>query len=267
MHFANVPAVDPAAILITVAAGIAMGAINNVAGGAGIFALWAFQYACGLPLAVANPSSRLGAVGVGLFAWIGFLRAGIRPTAQVWRLALFSVPGAFAGNLLALRANDLVFRCYLCAVLAILLVQQLARRAPVGPPRPPRWLGPAGCALIGLHMGFAQIGTGFVATLVLVAAYHRDFVQVNAAKGVVVITSSIASLLGFVLAPALLENQSPVIAWGPAACLVAGTATGSYLASRWTVGRGHGAVRRVVLAIAALSLLEQLVQIALLLSH
>jgi uncharacterized membrane protein YfcA len=257
--------VDAAAILITVGAGVAMGAINNVAGGAGIFALWAFQYACGLPLAVANPSSRLGAVGVGLFAWLGFLRAGIRPSRDVWRLALYAVPGAFAGNLLALKANDLVFRCYLTTVLALLLVQQLARRTPLEPPSPPRWLGPAGCALIGLHMGFAQIGTGFVAALVLVAAYHRDFRHVNAAKGVVVITSSVASLVGFALAPVLLADQRPVIAWGPALCLAAGTATGSYLASRWTVARSGHAVRRVVITIAVLSLLEQLVQIALLL--
>ena len=53
---------DLLAIPTTVLAGMAMGWINNIAGGAGIFALWAFQYVCGLPLYVANPSSRLGAI-------------------------------------------------------------------------------------------------------------------------------------------------------------------------------------------------------------
>jgi uncharacterized membrane protein YfcA len=143
----------------------------------------------------------------------------------------------------------------------LLLVQQFRRRAAPDPALAPRWLGPLGCSLIGLHMGFAQIGTGFVATLVLVATFHRDLLQVNAAKGVVVITSSIASLLGFVMAPHLLAGQAPVIAWGPAACLAVGTATGSYLASKWTVNKGSAAVRRVVITIAALSLLEQVVQI------
>lgn len=256
---------DLFAVAITVVAGVAMGAINNVAGGAGIFALWAFQYACGLPLAVANPSSRLGAVGVGLFAWLGFLRAGIRPGREAWRLATFAIPGAFVGNLLALKANDLVFRSYLAAVLVLLLVQQFRRRGRHDTPSKAQWFGPLGCGLIGLHMGFAQIGTGFVATLVLVATYHHDLLQVNAAKGVVVITSSIASLTGFVLAPHLLAGQSPVIAWGPAACLAVGTATGSYLASKWTVDKGAVAVRRVVVVIAVLSLLEQLVQIVLIL--
>src|SRR5688572_16485962 len=122
-----------------------MGAINNVAGGAGIFALWAFLYACGLPLAVANPSSRLGAIGVGLFAWIGFLRAGVRPAPGAWRLALLAVPGAFAGNLLALRANDLLFRCYLATVLVALLLLQLRPRLAVGRPNAPAWVTWVGC--------------------------------------------------------------------------------------------------------------------------
>ncbi|MBK8097026.1 MAG: sulfite exporter TauE/SafE family protein [Planctomycetes bacterium] len=257
---------DLFAALITIVAGVAMGAINNVAGGAGIFALWAFQYACGLPLAVANPSSRLGAIGVGLFAWLGFRRAGIRPPASVWRLALFAVPGAFAGNLLALKAPDLWFRIYLAVVLLLLIVRQLRQtpKSAAAAVRP--WLGPIGAFAIGVHMGFAQVGTGFVAALVLLSCHSRDFVTTNVAKSVIVISSSIASLLGFVLAPLLLERQAPVIAWGPAACLAVGTATGSYLASHWTVNKGSAVVQRVVLAIAALSLLDQVVQIALLVS-
>jgi len=257
--------VDLAAILITIVAGVGMGAINNVAGGAGVFALWAFQYACGLPLALANPSSRPGAIGVGLFAWLGFLRAGLRPGARAWRLAMFAVPGALLGNLLALKSPDLVFRIYLAVVLLALLVQQRRGRRHTGPPTASRWLGPLGCTLIGVHMGFAQIGTGFVAALVLVSTYDRDLLQANAAKAVVVITSSTASLVGFVLAPLLLPEQQHVIAWGPALCLAAGTATGSFLASKWSIVKGAGAVRRVVVVIATLSLLEQVVQIVLLL--
>jgi uncharacterized membrane protein YfcA len=121
--------------------------------------------------------------------------------------------------------------------------------------------------LIGVHMGFAQIGTGFVATLVLVTTYHQDLLRANAAKSVIVIASSVASLLGFVLAPHLLRGQPPVIAWGPAACLAVGTATGSFLASKWTVDKGTAAVRRAVVVIAVLALLDQLREIAMLLAR
>jgi uncharacterized membrane protein YfcA len=256
---------DLAALLITTVAGVAMGFINNIAGGAGVFALWSFQYACGLPLWMANPTTRLGAIGVGLFAWLGFLRAGVKAPARAWRLALFAIPGAFAGNLLALKAPDLLFRVYLATVLLALLVQQNRAKKKPHDDAVREWIGAPGCFLIGVHMGFAQIGTGFLCALVLLTSYSKDFVQANVAKSVVVITSSIASLTGFVLAPMLLESQPPVIAWGPAVALAVGTATGSFLASRWTVNRGSGAVQRFVLAIAVLALVEQFVQIALLL--
>ena len=63
----------------------------------------------------------------------------------------------------------------------------------------------------------------------------------------------------------LFESQPPVIAWGPAVALAVGTATGSFLASKWTVNRGSASVQRFVFVIAALALVEQVVQIALLL--
>ena len=151
---------DLAALLITTVAGVAMGFINNIAGGAGVFALWSFQYACGLSLWMANPTTRLGALGVGLFAWLGFLRAGVKAPARAWRLALFAIPGAFAGNLLALKAPDLLFRVYLATVLVLLLVQQNRAKKKPQDAAVREWIGAPGCFLIGVHMGFAQIGTG-----------------------------------------------------------------------------------------------------------
>ena len=56
------------AIAITVVAGIAMGAINNLAGGAGVLGLLAFEYLWGLPLDIANPSTRIAAIAIGAFA-------------------------------------------------------------------------------------------------------------------------------------------------------------------------------------------------------
>jgi uncharacterized membrane protein YfcA len=55
-----------------------------------------------------------------------------------------------------------------------------------------------------------------------------------------------------------------VIDWLPATSLAVGAGLGSYAASHWSVAKGAGPVRRVVLVIAALTLLEQLRQIVLL---
>jgi len=251
--------VDVLAIAATVTAGIAMGAINNLAGGAGVFGLVAFDHVCHLPLAIANPSLRPAGLCVGVFSFLGYLRAGRRPDGRAWRHGLLAVPGALLGSVLAMRLEPIVFRAYLATVMALLLRQQLRRRTPVDDSAPrPAWLEPLGCVLVGLHMGFAQVGFGLLVTLVLAGAYRGDLVAVNAAKSTIVILTAITSVGSFAAFDA--------IAWLPGLVLAAGAAAGSYLASHWSVQKGSNAVRRVVVAVAVITLAEQLLRIVLLLA-
>jgi len=248
--------VDLLPLAITVVAGIAMGAINNVAGGAGVLGLLAFEYAFGLPLGIANPSTRIAAVAIGAFAALGFLRAGHRIPPRAWLQGLAGIPGALIGSQLAIGLPDIVFRVYLAAVLVLLLVQQLRHAAkPATSPRQATWLGFFGCFVIGLHMGYVQVGTGLVAAFVLASAYDRDLLAVNAAKSVIVITTSITSATCFVSAGA--------IDWTPAIALAIGCGAGSYAASHWSVAKGSDSIRRVVVVIASLTLLDQLRHIVL----
>lgn len=241
------------AITLTVVAGIAMGAINNVAGGAGVLGLLAFEFLWHLPLAAANPSTRIAAVAIGIFACVGFLRAGHRVPTRAWLQGLVALPGALIGSSLALELPDLVFRTYLAMVLVLLLGQQLGRQHPLAAAPSPGWVGILGCFLIGLHMGYVQVGTGLLTTLVLAGAYDRDLLAVNAAKSALVIVTSIGSASSFAAVDA--------IVWTPAIALAAGAGIGSYLASHWSVAKGAPAIRRIVIVIAVLTLLEQLRQI------
>ncbi len=251
---------DLTAILIIVVAGVAMGAINNVAGGAGVLGFLALERAGGLPFHVANPSTRLGAVGVGVFAWLGYRRMGLRPDPRAWRMGLIAMLGAFGGVLIEAQRNEVAFRSYLAVVLAALLVQQLRKRPKNAPPPRawPPWAGFLGSFLIGVHMGYVQIGTGLIATFVLQATYSRDLVATNVAKAAIVILCSIASVIGFAIEPWLHPDRAVVIAWVPALWLALGTATGSYLGSKWTVAKGSAAVKRVVILVAVYSLADQL---------
>lgn len=245
---------DAVAIAVTATAGVLMGAINNVAGGAGVLGLLAFEHVWGLPLAVANPSTRVAAVAIGGFAWLGFRRAGREIPLRAVGQALAAVPGALLGSRLALSLPPLWFRGYLAAVLVLLLVQQLRPRPLLPKAAPAPWLGVLGCFVIGLHMGFVQIGTGLLAALVLTGVYRRDLLAVNAAKSIVVVATSIVSASSFAVADA--------IHWPAALSLATGAAVGSYAASHWSVAKGSDAVARIVVVIAALTLLEQLWQIA-----
>jgi hypothetical protein len=244
------------AIALTVIAGLAMGAINNVAGGAGVIGLLALEYGFGLPLETANPSTRLAAVAIGTFACIGFMRAGHKIPKSAFAQALMALPGALIGAQLAIGLPAMVFRSYLAAIMALLLWQQLRGIKP-SPEPGAFWLRALGCFVIGLHMGYVQVGTGLVATLVLAKAYDRNLLAVNAAKCIVVIVTAAASTASMAIAGA--------VSWTPAIALAVGAGAGSYWASHWSVKQGPSALRRVIIVIAALTLLEQLRQIVLLL--
>lgn len=250
---------DVLAIAATVIAGIAMGAINNLAGGAGVFGLVAFEHMCGLPLAVANPSLRPAGLCVGVFSFLGYLRAGQRVPLQTWLLGLWAVPGAPIGSWLALYLPDVVFWLYLAAVLGLLLKQQTRRPAADAPARIfPAWMAPLGCFLIGIHMGYAQVGVGLLSTLVLSASMGRDLLSVTAAKSTLVVVTAVASIATFWSANALAVE--------PALWLALGTAIGAYQASRWAVAKGSGAVRIVVIVVTLLTLAYALVKVGLLLA-
>jgi uncharacterized membrane protein YfcA len=238
---------DPITIAITVAAGVVMGAINNLAGGAGIVGLMAFEYACGLPLAIANPSLRPAGLCVGLFALLGYLRAGKRASLQTWLASLWAVPGAPIGSWLALQLPDWVFWSYLVVVLGLLLRQQTRPIVENAPERIyPAWAGPLGCFFAGIHMGYAQVGAGLLSTLLLTATFGRDLLNLAVAKSTLVIVTCIASVGSFWSADAM--------AIGPSLWLALGTAIGSYHASGWAVAKGAGAMRRVIVVVTTVML-------------
>lgn len=238
---------DVLAFAITIAAGVAMGAINNLAGGAGVFGLIAFEHAYGLPLVTANPSMRPAALCVGLFAFLGYRRNGHDVPRRTWLQSLWTLPGVPLGSWLVLHLPDLVFWLYLCCVLGLLLRQQTRRAKPTAPPRADHpVLAALGCFLIGVHMGYAQVGVGLLTTLLLTATSARGLLDVTAAKSTLVVLTSVVAIATL--------GSAGAIAWEPAAGLALGCAFGSYQASRWAIAKGAGHVRVVVLTITVLTL-------------
>ena len=233
---------DLVTLLILLGCGLAMGAINNLAGAAGALGLVALEEAGALGAVAANASLRPSAVSIGLSGLAGFLSRGVKIPARAWLYGAMTIPGAIGGAVCALTLPIWVYRTALILVLATVLVQQLRSRAP-GDPAEPRHpaVGMGMFLLVGLHMGFIQVGTGLIAIAALTAVHSRDLVAVNAAKMAVVLSASIA-------ATATLAFSGQIV-WAPALALAVGNAAGSFTASRWSVDRGHGAVRVVVLTI------------------
>ena len=234
--------IGPDTILILFAAGLLMGAINNLAGAAGGLGLIVLELGAGLDPMGANASLRLGAVALGLSGWLGFRSRNQPVPARAWLYGLLTIPGAVAGALMALTLPTIVLRVTLLVILLTVLVQQLRHRAPgrSGDPGGRRWMAPVAFALVGVHMGFIQVGTGLLAIAALTALYSRDLIEINAAKMAIVICASTTATIVLAI--------SGQIDWAPAISLAVGCGVGSFAASRWSVDQGHGAVRVVILA-------------------
>ncbi|MEZ5963292.1 MAG: sulfite exporter TauE/SafE family protein [Planctomycetota bacterium] len=238
-----------------VLAGVGMGAINNLAGAAGVLGLFALDLASGLTTTVANGSLRLAAIAIGLFGWVGFRTRGIRIPARAWRLAACTGPGALLGVTMALRLPEAIYHAYLLTVMVAVLVQQLRHRTPTAVAAPTRTRAGAFLALslVGLHMGFVQVGVGLVAILALSRFHSRNLIEINTTKMALVLVAATVSLLEF--------TRNSAIAWGPAAVLAIAAGGGSYWASRWSVSKGHAAVRTVVVVITVLVIAKTLWQV------
>ncbi|MCA8957257.1 MAG: sulfite exporter TauE/SafE family protein [Planctomycetes bacterium] len=244
---------DSQQVALIFATGIAVGAINNLAGAAGAIGLLAFDVVLGMSTAEANASLRPSALALGISGLIGFWSKGRTIPVRLWGYAALTVPGAVAGAVLAVQLPAWVFQATLTTLLLLVLAQQLWPR-PQMTDTAPRRAVPAWAMLLlftwlGLHMGFVQVATGLIAIFILSLVHSRDLVQVNAAKMALVIISALASTATMACTGA--------VAWGPAGVLAGGAGLGSFVASRWSVQAGHGTVRVVVVAICVLVLGRQ----------
>ncbi len=235
---------EPWQVLVLLVAAVCIGWINNLAGAAGAIGLVALQELLDLDITQANVTLRLSALTIGIAGMVGFWSRGQHIPGRMWMLGLLTVPGALLGSYLALSLPGWVYRSCLALVLMLVLVQQLRRPNPVadGPLQSlPTWLLVLVFTLVGLHMGFIQVGFGLVCILALSHIHSRDLVEVNSAKMALVVISAATSTTTMAF--------SDEFQWWPAIVLGLGAGLGRFLASRWSVRRGHGAVRVVVLGI------------------
>jgi uncharacterized membrane protein YfcA len=245
-------------ILLLIAAGLALGFINNLAGAAGVIGLVALEGLTGMSTMDANASLRLSAVAVALAGMVGFSTKGQKIPRKMWGYSLLTIPGAVGGALMVHSDFELLFRVIVMAILTVILLQQLHNRGqnenPTNPQKStPWWLLVILFSYLGAHMGFLQIAAGLVAIFTLSIVHSRDLVQINTAKMAVVLTAATASSITLAC--------TDRITWGPALTMAAGAAIGSFTASRWSVSKGHNAVRAVVILICLAVLIRMLYQL------
>ncbi|MHC5065496.1 MAG: hypothetical protein ACYTG5_16145, partial [Planctomycetota bacterium] len=97
---------DWSSVLILLAAGGAMGFINNLAGAGGLIGLLALDLAVQMDPSGANAAIRPSALAIGISGLVGFYTKGQKVPLRAWGFGLVAVPGAVAGSVLALTLPE-----------------------------------------------------------------------------------------------------------------------------------------------------------------
>lgn len=238
--------------LILLGAGVIAGFVNTLAGGGSLLTLPALIF-LGLPSPVANGTNRISVVMQTAVATGRFHRTGKLDVRESARAVVSAIVGAVVGALIAAELPEQVFDIALAVVL-VLVVLTLFVRTPGGGegitnvgPRP---LQVPVFFAIGVYGGFIQAGVGFLLITGITWLLGLDLVRTNATKVLIVLIYSL-----FALAVFTIYGQ---VVWVLGIVLGVGSMVGAWLGVRFAVKRGAKAVRWVIVAAVAASVLDLL---------
>jgi uncharacterized membrane protein YfcA len=235
------PFIETAALL---AAGLAAGFINTMAGGGSLLTLPALMLA-GLPADVANGSNRVSVVAQASSGCFAYHRAGHLPLRDAARIAALTVPGVVLGAVVSSRLPRYILEPTLLLLTvfaaAALLFSPNLLTATEGEVRRLRER-PAGVVLMlvaGFYGGFVQAGVGFLLLMVLGGMLRYSGLQANAIKLACAGMFGAVALVVFALA-----NQ---VSWLHGVVLSIGSVAGSQLGVRTALKVPPRALRWIVL--------------------
>ncbi len=230
--------------LLIIGVGFLAAFLNTVGGGGSLFSVPILTF-MGLPITVANATSRVAILFQNIFAVGGFRSKRVElPWPYSLYLGLASLGGGIIGSLLASRVPDSVFtKIFVVAmIISVVLIiydpfkskgeERLSPRSQV--------IGSVCFFFIGIYGGFVQAGIGFLIIAVLSLVNNLSLVKSNYVKVFSAIIYTAASVVVFAIQDKIL--------WSTGLTLAIGHAFGGWFASRWSVHAGEVWIKRVMIA-------------------
>jgi len=243
-------------LLLLFFVGSVAGFINVMAGGGSAIAMPTLIF-LGLNSSLANGTNRIALLIQNISGIISFKQEKYHKFKMSLKLASFTLPGAIAGSILATTISDTLFQKILAYVLIGIIVSLLV-------PRPNQrkiedknqyqrnWFIYPAMVLVGFYGGFIQAGVGF---LLMASLYHLmrlDLVHVNMHKIFIVFIYTIPALLIFFL------THNVDLKFG--LTLAAGNAFGAWWSAKFSVKKGEGLIR-IILMVAVFIMSMKLLDI------
>lgn len=228
--------------LLIVVVGFGAAFLNTVGGGGSLFSVPILTF-MGLPITMANATSRVALLFQNIFAVGGFRSKGVElPWPYSLYLGIASLGGGLIGALLASQVADEVFKKIFVVVMigaVILIVYDPFKSSGEEKLTPTRqWIGAICFFFLGIYGGFVQAGIGFLVIGVLSLVNNLSLVKSNYVKVFAAIVYTAVSVGVFAY-----EGK---IVWLTGFILAIGHALGGWYASRWSVDKGEIWIKRVM---------------------
>ena len=237
--------------LLLFGVGMVAGVINVSAGGGSSLTLPALIF-MGLDGAVANGTNRVAILIQNIFAIASFRQSHFSDFRTSMKMAVWALPGAVTGAIVAVRVGNELFEKILAVVLIGVIISMMLPRKwdqPVGEGTINPWLYPAMFG-IGFYGGFIQVGVGFLIMSALYYLLRTSLVRVNMHKVFIVFIYTLPALGIFI--------YNDKVNWGLGLALAAGNSLGAWWAARFSVRKGDRFVRYVLFAAIILVVLKLL---------
>ena len=226
-----------------------------MAGGGSTLTLPALIF-LGLDSALANGTNRIAILIQNIFAVYSFKREKYQKFKLSLKMSLFTLPGAVAGAIAAVKIGDQTFQTILGIVMIGIIISMIIPRSKIefdnsDNEKISPWIY-ISMLFIGFYGGFIQVGVGFI----IMAALHNfmklNLVYVNMHKVFIVFIYTIPAIIIFIFT----DN----INWELGLSLAAGNALGGWWAAKFSAKKGEGVIK-IILIIAVLIMSLKLLNI------
>jgi hypothetical protein len=243
-------------LVFLVVVGFVAGAINIVAGGGSLLTLPMLIF-LGLPSNVSNATNRIAIIIQNIFAVRGFQSKGVTEYPFSIYLTIPAVIGAVIGAKIAVDIPHELFNKILAGIMIIVVIYMLLKPKVKAYKLQERlqgkylWIGIIVFFFVGLYGGIIQAGVGFIMIIALTSINHIGLVKSNAIKVFVALVYSIAAVIVF--------QVDGIINWKYGLILALGNASGGWFMSRYSVKKGDGFVRILLIVIVSILALKLLI--------
>lgn len=239
--------IDITSALLLLFVGALAGFINVNAGGGSSITLPVLIF-LGLDSATANGTNRVAIFIQSAAAVHSFQKENLKQYKTSIKLSLYTLPGAIAGSLFAVKLDDQSFQFILGIVMIGIIISMLIPKKKIvadnNADKKFSFLSIMSMLLIGFYGGFIQVGVGFLLMFSLSQLLKFDLVHVNMHKVFIVFFYTVPSMLVFVI--------TGNVNWFLGFILATGNAFGAWWGAKLSIKKGEGLIKGVLIVSIAI---------------